>query len=101
MRRIAFTALAFATCSCFAADRKDTNIFPALGITAERKVEVAWNRFYDHAGLTAIQKKLHEAFPQLTKLYSIGQSIEGRDLWCLEVTAKDTGDPNRKPGMWI
>jgi hypothetical protein len=75
--------------------------YPAIGIAAERKVEVAWNRFYDHAGLSRIQKQLHEAFPKLTKLYSIGQSIEGRELWCLEVTALDKGDPKRKPGMWI
>jgi hypothetical protein len=101
MRRVALIALAFATFPCFAADRKDTNIFPALGITAERKVDVAWNRFYDHAGLSAIQRKLHEAFPKLTKLYSIGQSVEGRELWCLEVTAKEIGDPKRKPAMWI
>ena len=101
MRRIAFIAFGFATLPCFAADRKDTNIFPALGITAERKVDVAWNRFYDHAGLSAIQRKLHEAFPKLTKLYSIGQSVEGRELWCLEVTANEVGDPKRKPGMWI
>ena len=43
----------------FAADKKETNVFPALGIVAERKVEVPWNRFYDHAGLSAILKKLH------------------------------------------
>jgi hypothetical protein len=27
--------------------------FPALGAVAERKVHVEWNRFYDHAGLSA------------------------------------------------
>ena len=101
MRRIALLAFALATFPCFAADRKDTNIFPALGITAERKVDVAWNRFYDHAGLSAIQRRLHEAFPKLTKLYSIGRSVEGRELWCLEVTATEVGDPKRKPAMWI
>lgn len=101
MRRAVFIALVVAALPCFAADRKDTHIYPALGIVAERKVDVAWNRFYDHAGLSEIQKKLHDAFPKLTKLYSIGQSIEGRELWCLEVTAKEVGDPKRKPGMWI
>jgi hypothetical protein len=64
-------------------------------------VEVAWNRFYDHAGLGSILARLHEAFPDLTELYSIGKSTEGRDLWCLEVTARRVGDPARKPGMYI
>jgi hypothetical protein len=66
-----------------------------------RKVDVAWNRFYDHAGLSEILARLHQAFPDLTKLYSIGQSTEGRDLWCLEVTARSVGNPDRKPGMFV
>jgi hypothetical protein len=74
---------------------------PALGASYPRKVEAAWNRFYDHAGLGAILARLHQAFPDLTELYSIGKSTEGRDLWCLEVTARKVGDPKRKPGMYI
>ncbi len=76
-------------------------VLPALGAPCDRKVDVAWNRFYDHAGLGAILARLHEAFPELTRLYSIGQSTEGRDLWCLEVTARNVGNPDRKPGMYI
>ena len=75
--------------------------YPALGIGAERKVEVAWNRFYDHAGLSDILARLHAAFPDLTKLYSIGKSTEGRNLWCIEVTARRVGKPDRKPGMYV
>ncbi len=75
--------------------------FPALGMSAERKVPVVWNRYYDHAGLTAILARLHRAFPELTKLYSIGKSTQGRHIWCLEVTARNVGDPDRKPGMYI
>ena len=44
--------------------------FPALGSSTERKVTVEWNRFYDHAGLGAMLRKIHDAFPKLTKLYS-------------------------------
>ncbi len=79
----------------------DGHTFPALGASDVRKVEVAWNRFYDNEGLAAILAELQQAFPELTKLYSIGTSSEGRDLWCLEVTARKVGDPDRKPGMYI
>jgi len=82
-------------------DNPATYSFPALGISAERKVEVAWNRFYDHAGLSAILSRLQKGFPELTRLYSIGKSSQGRDIWCLEVTARNVGDPDRKPGMYI
>lgn len=75
--------------------------FAALGAPAERKVDVAWDRYYDHAGLTDILTRLHEVFPELTRLYSIGKSTEGRDLWCLEVTARNVGTPDRKPAMYL
>jgi len=75
--------------------------YPALGAGNERKVRVAWNRYYDHAGLTAILVRLNRAFPELTRLYSIGKSTQGRELWCLEVTARNVGEPDRKPGMYI
>jgi hypothetical protein len=75
--------------------------YPALGAGSERKVRVAWNRYYDHAGLTAILARLNKAFPDLTRLYSIGKSTLGRDIWCLEVTARNIGEPDRKPAMYI
>jgi hypothetical protein len=75
--------------------------YPALGVSAKRKVDVAWNRFYTHAGLGDILARLHQAFPELTKPYSLGKSTEGRDLWCLEVTARNVGNPDRKPGMYL
>lgn len=75
--------------------------FPALGSVSEPQVQVSWNRFYDTRGLAALLEKLHRAFPDLTRLYSIGKSVEGRDLWCLEVTAFKVGEPTRKPGMYI
>src|SRR5262245_42843902 len=82
------------------ADDPADHSFPALGSSAQRKVNVEWNRFYDTAGLGAILARIHAAFPKLTKLYSVGKSVEGRDLWCLEVTSA-TGDAKRKPGMYI
>ncbi len=75
--------------------------FPALGSVPNPKVRVEWNRFYDNQGLAAILGRLHEAFPDLTRLYSLGKSVEGRELWCLEVTAFNVGKPERKPGMYI
>ncbi len=77
------------------------NMFPALGLPEVRKVDVSWDRFYDSKGLAEILRKLSRAYPQLTKLYSIGESYEGRPIWCLEVTNRQKGDPSRKAGMYI
>lgn len=75
--------------------------FPAIGMTEQRLVDVAWNRFYDCAGLERILRQLNQAFPDLTRLVSLGQSVGGRTLWCLEVTAFNHGKAQRKPGMYI
>jgi len=82
------------------ADDPAEHSYPALGTSTPRKVNVEWNRFYDHAGLGSILARIHREFPKLTKLYSLGKSVEGRDMWCLEVTS-DKGDAKRKPGMYI
>ena len=51
--------------------------------------------------LYSAMKKLAELYPNLTKLYSIGKSLQGRDLWTIEITNKSTGSADEKPGMWI
>lgn len=76
-------------------------VFEALGAPAMREVDVAWNRYYDTQGLEQILKELHRAHPEITELYSIGESVQGRPIWCLEVTNKRVGDPTRKAGMYI
>jgi hypothetical protein len=75
--------------------------YPALGAGVPKRVDVAWNRFYDHAGLSEILRQLHAAYPDLTRLYSIGRSQEGRELWCLEISAGSAAAASRKPGMYI
>ena len=83
------------------ADNPAKHAFPALGSSYPRQVEVAWNQYYDTAGLASILARLNKAFPRLTKLYSIGKSHDGRDLWCLEITAPAGLEAARKPGMYI
>jgi hypothetical protein len=87
--------------SCQAQSTAGTHSFPAIGMTEQRQVDVAWNRFYDCEGFEVILKRLNQAFPDLTRLISLGQSVGGRTLWCLQVTAFKQGDPNRKAGMYI
>lgn len=31
-------------------------------------------------------KEMHETYPKLTRLYSIGKSVENRDLWVFELS---------------
>ncbi|HTE27297.1 M14 family metallopeptidase [Flavitalea sp.] len=76
-------------------------IFKAAGSPANPKVVLSWNKYYDHAGITEICKKIAAAYPDLAKLESIGKSFEGRDLWCLSITDYKKGTASKKPAMYI
>ncbi len=46
--------------------------------------------------MTAFLKGSGRQVPDLTKLYSLGKSYEGRDLWILEMTNEKKGKPGGK-----
>ena len=78
-----------------------TQVFKAAGSPVNPKVVVSWNKYYDHAGITEICKKIAAAYPDLAKLESIGKSFKGRDIWVLTISDFKKGDPSKKPGMYI
>jgi hypothetical protein len=73
----------------------------ASGAPNNPKVEVAWNRFYDTEAVHEILQRLNRAYPGLSDLQSLGKSHEGRDLWMMTITNKETGNHRDKPGMYI
>lgn len=76
-------------------------VFRAAGSPHNPKVQINWSQYYDHAGISAICKKIAAAYPDLARLESIGKSFEGRDIWSLTVTDFKKGAPDKKPGMYI
>lgn len=76
-------------------------VFKAAGSPVNPKVPISWNRYYDHAGISEICKKIASAYPDLARLESLGKSFQGRDIWCLSITDFKTGDASRKPAMYI
>ncbi|MBN1107173.1 MAG: hypothetical protein JXR66_05935 [Bacteroidales bacterium] len=75
--------------------------FQAAGTPGNPKVQVSWNRYYTHAGVTDLMKKIAAAYPSLVTLESMGKSYQGRDMWVMIISDKKTGDPGTKPGFWI
>lgn len=73
----------------------------AAGAPNNPKVEVAWNRYYDHAAITQVLQRLNRAYPDLTELVSLGKSVMGKDIWMIRITNGRTGDHLSKPGMFI
>jgi len=98
MKRIILTLSIslFVALSIVAQDNPD--VFRALGSPEDPKVQVSWNRYLTHSGITDLSQRLAEAHPDFIKLSSIGESYEGRELWMLTVTNHNSKPHTEKPG---
>jgi murein tripeptide amidase MpaA len=59
-----------------------------------------WQRYHSTADAYALLEGWADAFPNLTNLYSIGETLEGTPLLVLEITNKETGEALEKPGYY-
>jgi len=84
-----------------ASARAQAGALAGLGSPPDPKVPVSWDRYYDHAAIGTIGRRLQQAYPDRCRLSTIGKSVAGRDLWLLTVTDFTVGDANRKPAMYI
>src|SRR5262245_28442052 len=57
--------------------------------------------FYTYEVLTQLLHDCVAAYPALAEIASIGKSLEGRDLWLVTVTNKQTGPALEKPAYWL
>src|SRR5688500_9720328 len=64
-------------------------------------MEIRFDTYYDHAGLTAALQHLAATFPQLATLSEIGRSYEGREIWALTLTNAATGPAAEKPALLV
>jgi hypothetical protein len=62
---------------------------------------VDWNRFYTAAETNQILGELHALYPELTELYSIGESWRGQPLMVIEITNEATGPATEKPALYV
>ncbi len=62
---------------------------------------IDFTRYYRYDDLVHHLRELVAARPNLATLESIGQSLEGRDLWLVTLTNQATGQALDKPGFWI
>ena len=58
-------------------------------------VDLTFDHYNGYDGMTEIIYTLAEEHPDLSELYSIVQSTDGRELWLIEITNKETVPVNR------
>jgi hypothetical protein len=59
------------------------------------------NRYYDYEEMTAHLSELAKTHAEFCKLYSIGQSFAGREVWVMELTNPKTGSSENKPAYYL
>lgn len=57
--------------------------------------------YYKYDEIVQLLRQWAEEYPNLTNLYSIGKTYEGRDMWLIEITNKETGCADNKPGYYV
>lgn len=62
---------------------------------------IDWTRYHRYDELTTILRGLADRHPDLVRLYSIGKSHRGRDIWVMELTDRRTGKAEDKPAFYV
>jgi len=77
--------------------------FTLASASGKEKIEVPlrFDRYYSYEEVNEALQALHEAFPALTTLETVGQSEEGRDIRALTINNPETGNHLEKPGVYV
>ncbi len=77
--------------------------FSVFAAPNKGKIEVPlrFDRYYNNEEVVQALEVLHAAYPDLTKLESIGLSEEGRKIYVLTINNNKTGPELEKPGVWV
>lgn len=97
--RAAVASLAFFICSASLAFLTTGGTAAPLA-QAEDSLNPGWDRYHTTKETHALLQAWADAYPQLTELYSIGESLQGTPLMVLEITNEETGPALEKPGYY-
>jgi len=59
-----------------------------------------WDKYHSTEDAYALLEGWSKAFPNITNLYSIGETLKGTKLMVLEISNKNTGAPETKPAYY-
>jgi hypothetical protein len=72
---------------------------PAAG--QKISLPLSFDYYYTYDMMVEALKKLHDAYPELTKLDIVGQSEEGRNIYAMTINNKKTGGELDKPAVYV
>lgn len=70
-------------------------------LTPEKSGAYDPRHFHSYEESTDLMKGWAKAYPDLVDLYSVGKSLEGREIWQMTITNKKTGKHTDKSALFI
>jgi hypothetical protein len=74
-----------------------------VGLTAAGPANAAadYSRYHNHEELTKALRALAAAHPTHARLVSIGKTLQGRDIWAIEIASQKGTPPGERPALLI
>jgi hypothetical protein len=66
-----------------------------------REGELDFKHYHTYDETNAFLKKWAEEYSNILELYSVGKSFEGRNIWQVTLTNKETGKDTDKPAIFV
>ncbi|KAG8002060.1 Carboxypeptidase D [Nibea albiflora] len=88
----------FAFLLCLVVSLGDARLRRARSVSSSTEDTVeTYNRYYNYGNLTRLLQSLARQYPHIANLSSVGQSVEGRELWVMRITKDPNTDSPGKP----
>lgn len=71
------------------------------GYHGELDFPISWKTYYSYSEWTKLMHDIQKKYSHLSDIQSIGKTRMGRHQYLITITAKDTGEPEQKPAMWV
>jgi len=71
------------------------------GADPEHTLDLAWDRWLDHAEIGERMRLMAETWPEFLSLQSLGDSYGGREMWLMTIHNPATGPEMSKAAMFI
>lgn len=63
--------------------------------------QTTFDHYFTYDEMVQFLNEMAKKYPRLMELESIGKSGEGRDIWAVTISEKETGDPDQKPAIYV
>ena len=72
-------------------------LVPVIAFISNTQGVVIQHEHHNYQAMTNILKEIHNQYPNITNLYTVGQSVENRELWVLEISDNPGRHEKREP----